>query len=145
VLAKYMLTTGFPAFANYPGTMDRSLKAKPTASGITKAMQVTWDDVRLLRQWWPHKLIVKGILRPEDAVVAADCGADAVIVSNHGGRNFDSTMATIDALPGVVDAVGNRITVMVDSGFRRGSDIIKAIAIGAKTVLLGRSVLYGAA
>ena len=94
---------------------------------------------------WPHTLIVKGILHPQDAMLAADCGADAVVVSNHGGRNLDSSMAPIEALPEVVDAVGKRITVIVDSGFRRGSDVVKALALGAKAVLVGRSTLYGTA
>jgi len=106
---------------------------------------LTWDDLRVLRKLWPHTLIVKGILHPQDAVFAADCGADAVIVSNHGGRNLDSSMAPIEVLPEVVDAVGKRVTVMVDSGFRRGSDVVKALALGAKAVLIGRATLYGTA
>ena len=89
--------------------------------------------------------MVKGILHPQDAVLAADCGVDAVIVSNHGGRSYDSAMAPIEVLPKVVDAVGKRIAVIVDSGFRRGSDVVKALALGANAVLIGRSTLYGTA
>jgi len=89
--------------------------------------------------------MVKGILHPQDAVLAADCGADAVIVSNHGGRNLDGTMAPIEVLPEVVDAVGKRVPVIVDSGFRRGSDVVKALAMGAQAVLIGRAPLYGTA
>jgi (S)-mandelate dehydrogenase len=84
-------------------------------------------------------------LRPQDAVLAADCGADGVLVSNHGGRAVDSTPAPIDVLPKVVDAVGNRMTVLVDSGFRRGADVVKGLALGAKAVLVGRAPLYGTA
>ena len=77
--------------------------------------------------------------------MAADCGADAVVVSNHGARNVDSSVAPIDVLPEIVDAVGSRLTVFVDSGYRRGSDVVKALALGAKTVFIGRGTLYGVA
>ena len=93
---------------------------------------------------WPGKLIVKGILTPQDAERAIAKGADGIVVSNHGGRNFDSSMAPIAVLPSIVDAVGHRTTVIVDSGFRRGSDVVKALALGAKLVLVGRSTLWGA-
>ncbi|HET9663169.1 MAG TPA: alpha-hydroxy acid oxidase, partial [Burkholderiales bacterium] len=106
---------------------------------------LTWEDLRALRKLWPHPLMVKGILRADDALRAADCGADGVIVSNHGGRAVDSTMAPIALLPRIVDAVGKRITVIVDSGFRRGADVIKGLALGAKAVLIGRATLYGTA
>ncbi len=106
---------------------------------------LTWDDLRVLRKLWPHALMVKGILRPQDAVLAADCGADGVIVSNHGGRAVDSTRVPIDVLSEVVDAAGKRLTVLVDSGFRRGADVVKALALGAKAVLIGRATLYGTA
>jgi isopentenyl diphosphate isomerase/L-lactate dehydrogenase-like FMN-dependent dehydrogenase len=90
-------------------------------------------------------MMVKGLAHPQDAVMAADCGADGVVVSNHGGRNLDGSMAPLEALPDVVDAVGKRIPVIVDSGFRRGSDVVKALALGASAVLIGRSTLYGVA
>ena len=89
--------------------------------------------------------MVKGILRVEDAMHAADCGADGVIVSNHGGRAVDSTIAPIELLPRIVDTVGNRITVLVDSGFRRGADVVKGLALGASAILIGRATLYGTA
>jgi isopentenyl diphosphate isomerase/L-lactate dehydrogenase-like FMN-dependent dehydrogenase len=98
-----------------------------------------------LRKLWPHRLIVKGILHPQDAMLAADCGADAVAVSNHGGRNLDGAISPIEALPDVVDAVGKRVTVLVDGGFRRGSDVVKALALGAHAVQIGRATLYGVA
>jgi (S)-mandelate dehydrogenase len=89
--------------------------------------------------------MAKGVLTAEDAKLAADCGVDAVIVSNHGGRVVDGTRAPIEVLPEVVDAVGNRVEVIVDSGFRRGSDIVKALALGARAVFIGRATLYGTA
>jgi isopentenyl diphosphate isomerase/L-lactate dehydrogenase-like FMN-dependent dehydrogenase len=94
---------------------------------------------------WDGKLVVKGVLRPEEAIRAADAGLDGVIVSNHGGRQLDHLPATIDVLPGIVDAAGERLEVLVDSGFRRGSDIAAALALGAKAVLIGRAHLYGLA
>ena len=93
---------------------------------------------------WPGKLIVKGILTPQDAERAIAKGADGIVVSNHGGRNFDSSMAPIEVLPSIVDAVGHKTTIIVDSGFRRGSDVVKALALGANLVLVGRSTLWGA-
>lgn len=106
---------------------------------------LNWEDLKVLRKMWPGTLIVKGIAHPQDAVLAADCGADGVVVSNHGGRNLDGSMAPLEALPEVVDAVAKRITVIVDGGFRRGSDVVKALALGAHAVLVGRSTLYGVA
>ncbi len=145
VLLRYLLTTGMPRYENYPTEMKARITALPMGRSMTVTDSLTWDDLRELRRRWPHALMVKGILRAEDARLAADCGADGVIVSNHGGRAVDSTRAPIEILPEVVDAVGNRITVLVDSGFRRGADVIKALALGAKAVLIGRATLYGTA
>lgn len=105
----------------------------------------TWEDLARLRAMTSLPIILKGILHPDDARKAVDHGAAGVIVSNHGGRQVDGAIATLDALPGVVDAVGDQITVLFDSGIRRGSDIIKAMALGAKSVLLGRPYCYGLA
>lgn len=145
VLAKYMLTTGMPRFENYPSEFMSKVTAAPLGHTAMRSDNLTWDDLRVLRKLWPHPLIVKGILHPEDATLAADCGADGVIVSNHGGRNLDSSPASIDALAQIADAVGHRLTVLIDSGFRRGSDVVKALALGAKAVLIGRPTLYGVA
>jgi isopentenyl diphosphate isomerase/L-lactate dehydrogenase-like FMN-dependent dehydrogenase len=145
VLMRYLLTTGMPRYENYPSDVKARITAQPMGRALKLNDSLTWDDVRVLRKLWPRTLIVKGILHPQDAVLAADCGADGVILSNHGGRVMDGAMAPIDALPEVVAAVGKRITVLVDSGFRRGSDVIKALALGANGVLIGRSSLYGAA
>ena len=104
-----------------------------------------WDDIKMFRKMWPGILMLKGINRPDDAVKALEYGVDGIIVSNHGGRNMDSAVASIDALPDIAEAVGDRATVLLDSGVRRGSDIAKALALGAKAVLTGRVTLYGTA
>jgi L-lactate dehydrogenase (cytochrome) len=106
---------------------------------------VTWDDLRWLRDIWPGPILIKGVLRASDAKRAADEGVEGVVVSNHGGRQLDHSAATVDVLPEIVDAVADRIEVLVDSGVRRGTDILAALALGAKAVLVGRAYLYGLA
>jgi L-lactate dehydrogenase (cytochrome)/(S)-mandelate dehydrogenase len=145
VLTRYLLTTGMPRYQNYPTEMKQKITALPMGRSMQLNDSLTWDDLRELRRIWPHRLMAKGVLTAEDAKLAADCGADAVIVSNHGGRVVDGTRAPIEVLPEVVDAVGKRVEVIVDSGFRRGSDIVKALALGARAVLIGRATLYGIA
>jgi isopentenyl diphosphate isomerase/L-lactate dehydrogenase-like FMN-dependent dehydrogenase len=98
-----------------------------------------------LRARWPGRLVVKGVLDPGDAVLCADAGADAIVVSNHGGRQLDGVLPTIAALPAIADAVGGRIGVLVDGGIRRGSDVVKALALGADACLLGRSYVFALA
>jgi lactate 2-monooxygenase len=105
----------------------------------------TWADLERLCKATGLPILVKGVLHPDDARKAVDHGASGVIVSNHGGRQLDGAIAALDALPGVVDAVGDRTTVLFDSGIRRGSDILKALALGARSVLLGRPYVYGLA
>jgi L-lactate dehydrogenase (cytochrome)/(S)-mandelate dehydrogenase len=145
VLMRYLATTGMPRYENYPTEVKSRITALPMGRSMMTTDSLTWNDLRVLRNLWPHTLMVKGILRPQDAVLAADCGADAVIVSNHGGRAVDSTRAPIEVLPEVADAVGKRMTVLVDSGFRRGADVIKGLALGAQAVLIGRAPLFGTA
>ncbi len=145
VLARYLLTSGMPRYENYPTEVKARITAAPMGRSMMVTDSLTWEDLKALRRIWPHRLIVKGILRPQDAVLAADCGADGVIISNHGGRAVDSTMAPIEVLPSVIEAAGKRLTVMVDSGFRRGADVVKALALGAAAVLIGRATLYGTA
>jgi isopentenyl diphosphate isomerase/L-lactate dehydrogenase-like FMN-dependent dehydrogenase len=103
----------------------------------------TWDDLVWLREQWDGPIVLKGVLHPDDARKAADAGIDGVVVSNHGGRQIDGEIAALDALPDVVDAVGDRMTVLLDSGVRTGSDVMKALALGAKAVLIGRPYVYG--
>lgn len=143
VLMRYWMSGGMPTRANYPEGMSEKFTQVSSAERKTKNDTLGWTDLKVLRDMWPGKLIVKGILTPRDAALAIAHGADGIIVSNHGGRNFDSSMAPIEALGPIVDAVGDRTTVIVDSGFRRGSDVVKALAIGAKLVLVGRATLWG--
>ena len=145
VLLRYVLTTGLPLYANYPDEVKRRIAAQPLGRALPLNDSLTWDDVRVLRELWPGKLVLKGLLDPRDAVTAAACGVDGVIVSNHGGRVLDGVRAPIEVLPEFVEAVGNRMTVIVDSGFRRGADVVKALALGAAAVLVGRATLYGVA
>jgi len=109
----------------------------------TQASAMTWDFFKRLRDTTKMKVVVKGILAWEDAVLAADNGMDAIIVSNHGGRSEDSGRSTIDALPEIIEAVKGRIPVLVDSGFRRGSDVAKALCMGANAVCVGRPYIWG--
>src|SRR5580704_6023199 len=106
-------------------------------------LSLTWDDLPFLRQHWHGPIVLKGILSAADAARAADAGMDGIIVSNHGGRQVDGAIGALDALPAVADAVGSRLTVLFDSGIRCGADMLKALALGARAVLLGRPYVYG--
>lgn len=143
VLARYALAGGLPQFANYPVEAVAGGKGKVLRQ--TNAANVTWEDVRELRRRWPRALVLKGVLSAEDAAMAAEHGVDGVVVSNHGARNFDASPASIDVLAEIVDAVDGRMSVIFDSGVRRGTDVLKALAIGADAVMIGRATLYGAA
>ena len=145
VFLRQILAHGMPKFENFPPEVMHGLMARTLKKSILKNETLNWDDVRELRRRWPGVLVVKGVLHPHDAVKAADCGADGVIISNHGGRNLDGSPAPIDVLPDVLEMAGKRLTVMVDSGFRRGGDVVKALALGAAAVLIGRAPLYGVA
>jgi L-lactate dehydrogenase (cytochrome) len=104
---------------------------------------LNWDDVQWIKERWGGKLILKGIMDAEDAEIAARSGADAIIVSNHGGRQLDGAPSSIAALPSIVNAVGGKIEVLMDGGIRSGQDVIKALALGAKGVFIGRAFVYG--
>ncbi|MDN2701628.1 alpha-hydroxy acid oxidase [Janthinobacterium sp. SUN100] len=106
-------------------------------------LSLSWADVEWIKQRWGGKLIIKGIMDPEDARLAVESGADALIVSNHGGRQLDGAQSSIEALPAIVDAVGSQIEVHMDGGIRSGQDVIKAVALGARGVYIGRPFLYG--
>jgi (S)-mandelate dehydrogenase len=144
-LGRYIAEGGMPRFENYPESLRHRITDPKFDQRSMMSASVTWEDIRLIRKKWPGALIVKGLLHPEDALMAVQCGADAIVVSNHGARNLDSSVAPIDVLPEMVDAVGHKLAVLVDSGFRRGSDVVKAMALGAKAVLIGRGTLYGVA
>jgi L-lactate dehydrogenase (cytochrome) len=115
--------------------------AQWTASQFDPAL--SWKDVEWVRSLWPGKLILKGILDVEDARTAAKTGASALVVSNHGGRQLDGAPSSISALPKVVDAVGDQIEVMFDGGIRSGQDVVRALAHGARSCMVGRSYIYG--
>jgi L-lactate dehydrogenase (cytochrome) len=102
-----------------------------------------WSDVEWVKKKWGGKLILKGIMDVEDARIAADSGADAIVVSNHGGRQLDGATSSIRAVPAIADAVGSRVEVWMDGGVRSGQDVLKAIALGAKATFIGRPFLYG--
>ena len=119
-----------------------TLPLSEAQSSLAKSV-VTWDDLKWIRKEWPGPIVVKGVMIAEDAKRAVDEGAAGVIVSNHGGRQLDGVAATLRALPEIVAAVGGRTEVLVDGGIRRGSDIAKALCLGARAVLIGRAYMYG--
>jgi L-lactate dehydrogenase (cytochrome)/glycolate oxidase len=129
--------------------MTKPGEAAPTFFGAYYEWMQTpppsWDDIAWLRQQWDGPFMVKGVSRVDDARRVVDLGATALSVSNHGGNNLDGTPAPIRALPAIVDAVGDRIEVVMDGGVRRGSDVVKALALGARAVMIGRAYLWGLA
>ncbi len=144
VMGRYMLAGGLPRLENHPGDPKRTvLQSSLPETRLNPTLN--WDDISTLRKIWPGRLIVKGILRADDATRAVACGADGVVVSNHGARNLDSAVASIEALPAITEAIGGRASILLDSGVRHGSDIAKALALGAEAVLIGRPALYGIA
>ncbi|MCZ8260987.1 MAG: alpha-hydroxy acid oxidase [Beijerinckiaceae bacterium] len=140
-----MLGTKRRSFGNIvghaKGVSDMSQLASWTSEQFDPAL--SWDDVEWIRQRWGGKLILKGILDAEDAKMAAKTGADAIIVSNHGGRQLDGALSSISMLPRIVEAVGDQIEVHIDGGIRSGQDVLKSIALGAKGTYIGRAFLYG--
>ncbi len=144
-MMRYLVTTGMPMYANYPAAAKAKMTRGPMGRSSLRTDTISWGDFDALRKIWPHKLIVKGILDPDDAATAVDHGADGIDVSNHGGRNLDGIASPIEVLPEIVDSVGSRATIFMDSGIRRGTDVVKALALGANAVMVGRSTLYGVA
>jgi 4-hydroxymandelate oxidase len=119
--------------------------AGATATSGGRERSLTWKDLDWFRSITKLKIVLKGVMHPDDAELAVQAGADAIVVSNHGGRALDTVAATIDALPRVTDRVNKRIPVLMDGGIRRGTDVLKALALGAQAILIGRPYLYGLA
>ncbi|HJU29925.1 MAG TPA: alpha-hydroxy acid oxidase [Hyphomicrobiaceae bacterium] len=140
-----MLRTRRRTFRNIVGHVKgvKDTRDLSTWTGEQFDPTLNWDDVKRIKDRWGGKLILKGILDPADAELAAQSGADAIVVSNHGGRQLDGALSSIAALPSIVRAVGNRIEVLMDGGIRSGQDVIKALALGAKGVFIGRAYVYG--
>ncbi|MDE1195001.1 MAG: alpha-hydroxy acid oxidase [Pseudomonas sp.] len=139
---------GMPSMAN----LDRYLPAdQRNAAGaahfIGEKMEkhLSWDFLARLRERWPHRLLLKGVMHPQDAEHAVKLGLDGIVVTNHGGRQLDGVPATLDCLPAIVEVARGKLSIILDSGIRRGTDILKACALGADAVLLGRATLYGVA
>ncbi len=151
VMGRYMMNGGMPKHVNYPPGYQTKItgnvaeQKKTHGVAAKRADKVGWDDVDRLRDIFPGKLLIKGIVRPDDAQKAIEHGVDGIVVSNHGGRNMDSAPATIEVLPQIVKAVNGKMQIIIDSGVRRGSDIVKCLALGADAVLTGRATLYGTA
>jgi isopentenyl diphosphate isomerase/L-lactate dehydrogenase-like FMN-dependent dehydrogenase len=134
----------FLSMLNAPPGADRAAAVRRW-SALFNDVDRTWEYVEFLRQRWTGPIVLKGIQHPDDARRALDVGVDGIVVSNHGGRQVDGAVGSLDVLPDIVLAVGNRLEVLFDSGIRSGSDIFKALALGARAVLVGRPLAYGLA
>jgi len=140
-----MARHGIPEMKNLEGLVRSSTRMTDVAASVGRELDASfdWEQLKALRDAWPRKLLLKGIVRPDDAERAAAAGCDGVVVSNHGGRQLDGAVATLEALPAVARAAGAKLTVLIDGGVRRGVDILKARALGARAVLTGRATLFG--
>ncbi|WP_113913241.1 alpha-hydroxy acid oxidase [Roseovarius dicentrarchi] len=140
-----MLGTKRRFFGNIVGHVKDVKDPRDLAAWTAEAFDISldWDRIRQFRRMWDGPLIIKGIIDPRDAVEALNVGADAIIVSNHGGRQLDGALSSIRALPAIMDAVGDRIEVHLDSGIRSGQDVLKAVAMGATGTYIGRAYIYG--
>jgi (S)-mandelate dehydrogenase len=137
-----------PRFRNLESFLPRASTSALGGSTVIPQLfdaSLCWEDLAWMRQAWPGKLFLKGVLSVADAEHAAALGCDGIVLSNHGGRQLDSCIAPIEVLPEVVRAVGGRLSVIVDGGFRRGTEVVKALALGAHAIMLGRATLYGLA
>jgi (S)-mandelate dehydrogenase len=144
-LWQVMLRNGAPRFRNLEAFLPASLTPMGASTVIPRLFDATicWDDVRWLREQWRGKLLLKGVLSAADAERAVALGVDGLVLSNHGGRQLDYCVTAIDMLPEIAAAVGGRLSLIVDGGFRRGTDIVKGLALGAEAVMLARATLYG--
>ena len=143
-LASFLLDGGVPKLENVVTPGQGPMELIDVGAALARAV-VTWEDLRWIRELWSGPIVVKGLLTGDDARRAVDEGASAVVVSNHGGRQLDSVSSTLRALPEVVAAVKGQVEVLMDGGVRRGSDIVKALCLGARAVLVGRAYAYGLA
>ncbi len=139
-----LVAHGMPHFENSFATRGAPIFSGSVERDFGSRDHLSWQHIELIRRNWQGKLIVKGILHPADAVIARDSGVDGIILSNHGGRQLDGAVSPMRVLPGVVAALGSEYPVMLDSGIRRGTDVLKALALGAKFVFVGRPFLYAA-
>jgi (S)-mandelate dehydrogenase len=147
-LAAMARSGGVPRFRNLESFLPRSAVSALGGSTVIPQLMdasISWEDLAWIREAWPGKLLVKGILGVKDAERAVSLGCDGIVLSNHGGRQLDSCVAPIEVLSQVTAAVGGRLALLIDSGFRRGTDVVKALALGAHAVMLGRATLYGLA
>ena len=135
----------FENWAPYARANSTTPQINAFAAKQAPASSVTWEHLEEFRQLWPRHLLVKGLLHRDDAMRAAKIGVDGIIVSNHGGRQLDQEPAQLEVLPGIREAVGDKVTLIVDGGVRRGADIVMALCHGARFVMVGRATLYGAA
>jgi (S)-mandelate dehydrogenase len=147
-LIEVLLRQGIPQFHNIKAFLPPGAASAVGGSTIIPQMfepTITWADIEWVRRYWPGKLLLKGVLSVDDARRAVEAGCDGIVLTNHGGRQLDHCVAPIEVLGEIAAAVGSRLTIIIDSGFRRGSDIAKALALGAHTVMIGRAALYGLA
>src|ERR1700733_447180 len=147
-LRSVLIAKGIPRFRNIEGFLPPGAASAVGGSTIIPKLfeaTITWDDITWIRRFWPRKLLIKGVLNVADAERAAALGCDGVILTNHGGRQLDYCVSRMDGLPAIAAAGGNRMPVLVDGGYRRGTDVLKATALGANAAMLGRATLYGLA
>jgi (S)-mandelate dehydrogenase len=145
-LYQVVLRDGLPRFRNLEAFLPPGGASAVGGSTILPPMflpTITWDDIGWIRKFWSRKLLIKGVLSVADARRAVDLGCDGIVLTNHGGRQLDYCVSPIEVLPEIAAAVGQRTTLIVDSGFRRGTDIVKALALGAHAVMIARATLYG--
>ncbi|GLK84812.1 alpha-hydroxy acid oxidase [Ancylobacter defluvii] len=145
VLLRYLLDEGIPTYRHYPESFRSSITRRATWEQVRLTDAMGWDDLKELRRRWRGRLILKGVLRADDALRAVEAGVDGLVVSSHGARNLDAAVPPVRALPAIVEAVRGRAAVLADSGVRRGADVLKLLALGADAVLIGRAPLYGTA
>lgn len=143
VFLRTLFDSGVPRYQNVSNDANARIVDSKVAEFQERREEVNWEDFRWLREFWPRKLFIKGIVRGDDALKAQQLGADGVFISNHGGRQLDGIISPLEAIREIRAAAGDNFMVMADGGFRRGADIIKAVALGANMAFVGRPMLYG--